>query len=100
VDKEKVSEVTKALDKLEEKLLTRLPRAADRSPDTFSEEIEAPNEVLELKTKLALAQKLEPLLYLGHRRSGRGCPHPADNGDIDAARGVMNTRNSLSEVCD
>jgi hypothetical protein len=55
MDKEKVREVTKALDKLEEKLLTRLARAADRSPDTFSEEIEALNEVLELKTKLALA---------------------------------------------
>jgi hypothetical protein len=55
LDKEKVREVTKALDKLEEKLLTRIPRAADRSPDTFSEEIEALNEVLELKTKLALA---------------------------------------------
>jgi hypothetical protein len=55
VDKEKVREVTKALDKLEEKLLTRLPRAADRSPDTFSEEIEALNEVLELKKNPALA---------------------------------------------
>ena len=55
MDKEKVREVTKALDKLEEKLLTRLPRVADRSPDTFSEEIEALNEVLELKKNLALA---------------------------------------------
>ena len=55
MDKEKVREVTKALDILEEKLLIRIPRAADLSPETFSEEIEALNEVLELKTKLALA---------------------------------------------
>ena len=55
MDKEKVRQVTKALDKLEEKLLTRIPRAADRSPDTLSEEIEALNDVLELKMKLALA---------------------------------------------
>jgi hypothetical protein len=54
VDKEKVRQVRKALDKLEEKLLIRLPRAADRSPDTLGEEIEALNQVLELKTKLAL----------------------------------------------
>jgi hypothetical protein len=54
LDKEKVREVTKALDKLEEQLLNRLPRAAALSPETFSEEIEALNEVLELKTKLAL----------------------------------------------
>jgi hypothetical protein len=54
LDKEKVREVTKALDKLEEQLLNRLPRAADLSPETFSEEIEALNEVLELKSKLAL----------------------------------------------
>ena len=55
MDKEKVREVTKALDKLQENLLNRLPKAADRSPDTFGEEIEALNEVLQLKTKLALA---------------------------------------------
>ena len=54
MDEEKVREVWKALDALEEKLLSRIPRAADLSPDTFSEEIEALNEVLELKTKLAL----------------------------------------------
>jgi hypothetical protein len=54
LDKEKVREVTKALDKLQEQLLIRLPRAADLGPETFSEEIEALNEVLELKTKLAL----------------------------------------------
>jgi len=54
LDQEKVREVRKALDALEEKLLNRLPKAADRSPDTFGEEIEALNEVLELKTKLAL----------------------------------------------
>ena len=55
MDKEKVREVTKALDTLEEKLLTRLPRAADRSPDPFSEEPDPLNEVLGLKTNLALA---------------------------------------------
>jgi hypothetical protein len=55
VDKEEVREVTKALDKLEENLLIRIPKAADRSPDTFFEEVEALKEVLELKTKLALA---------------------------------------------
>jgi hypothetical protein len=54
LDKEKIRQVTKALDKLEENLLNRLPRAADLSPETFSEEIEALNEVLELKTKLAI----------------------------------------------
>ena len=54
MDKEKVREV-KGLDKLEEKLLNRLPRAAVLSPETFSEEeMGALNEVLELKTKLAL----------------------------------------------
>ena len=55
MDKAQVREVQKALDKLEETLLSRIPRAADHSPDTLSEEIEALNEVLELKTKLALA---------------------------------------------
>ena len=35
-----------SLDKLEEQLLNRLPRAADLSPETFSEEIEDLNEVL------------------------------------------------------
>jgi len=54
VDQEKVREVRKALDALEEKLLSRIPRAADRSPDTFSEEIEALDKVLDLKMKLAL----------------------------------------------
>ncbi len=43
MDQEKVREVKKALDKLEGKLLIRLPRAADRSPDTFGEEIETLN---------------------------------------------------------
>jgi len=55
VDKAKVREVSEALDALEEKLLNRIPKAADRSPDTLSEEIEALNELLELKMKLALA---------------------------------------------
>lgn len=54
MDQEKVREVRTALDALEEKLLIRIPRAADRSPDTLSEEIEALKEVLELKTKLSL----------------------------------------------
>jgi hypothetical protein len=35
LDKEKVREVTKALDKLEEQLLNRLPRAADLSQRLF-----------------------------------------------------------------
>lgn len=55
MDKEKARQVTKALEKIEEKLLIRIPIAADRSPDTLSEEIEALNEVLELKMKLSLA---------------------------------------------
>ncbi len=54
MDQEKVREVRKALDALEEKLLTRVPRAADLSPDTFSDEIESLNEVLDLKTRLAI----------------------------------------------
>lgn len=54
MDKEKAREVTEALDELAEALLNRIPKAAVRSPDTFSEEIEALNAVLELKSKLAL----------------------------------------------
>jgi len=54
MDQEEIRKVRKALDALEEKLLIRIPRAADRSPETLSEEIEALNEVLELKTNLAL----------------------------------------------
>ena len=55
LDKEKVRRVASTIDALEEKLLTRIPKAADRSPDTLSEEIEALNTLLELRTKLALS---------------------------------------------
>ena len=55
MDPAKAREIGKALDAVEEKLLDRIPRAAERSQETLSEEIEAPNEVLELKMKLSLA---------------------------------------------
>ena len=54
MDKEKAREVTKTLEKLQEALLNRIPRATELSPDTVSEEIEALNELLDLKSKLAL----------------------------------------------
>ena len=60
MDQEKVRTVRETLDALEERLLTRTPKAADRSPDTLSEEIEALNEALELKMKLSLAWLLRP----------------------------------------
>lgn len=53
MDPAKAREIGKALDALEEKLLNRIPRAAERSPETLSEE--ALNEALELKMKLSLA---------------------------------------------
>jgi hypothetical protein len=63
VDPAKAREIGKALDALEEKLLNRIPRAAERSPETLSEE--AFNEVLELKMKLSLAWSTAAPMLMG-----------------------------------
>ncbi|GEM_PF-5654345 len=45
-------EIKKVLDRLEERLKERIPRAARRSPETLIDELQAYELVLDLKRKL------------------------------------------------
>ena len=52
MDKAEVKAVHDTLDTLQERLLKRIPRAAEKSPDLVLDDIEAPRNVLGLKRDL------------------------------------------------
>ena len=56
MDKPEVQAVRETLESLQKRLLTRIPRAAEKSPDLVLDDIEALRNVLELKADLASLQ--------------------------------------------
>ena len=54
MDRAQVEAVEATLETLQENLLRRIPRAAEKSPDFVFEDLEALDVVLDLKMKLGL----------------------------------------------
>jgi hypothetical protein len=54
MDKAEIRAAQETLEDLQETLVSRIPRAASRSPDTLLEEIEALNLVIELRMRLSV----------------------------------------------
>lgn len=56
MDRAEVKAVKETLESLQKRLLARIPRAAEKSPDLVLDDIEALKNVLELKADLDLLE--------------------------------------------